>query len=197
MSSFPIGIVDMDREILLKLDPISLFNACWTNQYTNSICNNEYFWRERFKRDFPNYSFPETFSAKSYFELYLKEIVRVGDSIRLKMIGRALQEDKLHRPNYPIDVNDAIAESSWINSADLSYRQDKVDLIEFLMRDLGGGKIHLKYYTEPWLSLKRLIVNVQEDLSETSMNVRDLSEHEVEEVSELLNKFREELSFLI
>ena len=46
------GIPERDFDILLDLDSASLINACQVSNYVNAICHDEYFWRQKVKRDF-------------------------------------------------------------------------------------------------------------------------------------------------
>lgn len=46
-SAFPTYIPEIDQKILLEIDDVSLFRACNTNSYVQSICNNELFWHNR------------------------------------------------------------------------------------------------------------------------------------------------------
>jgi len=45
-------VTDTNYEILMKLDPESLFNACATNQYAYALCQAEFFWINRLIQDF-------------------------------------------------------------------------------------------------------------------------------------------------
>ena len=50
------GIPEMDFEILIKLDIKSLNRYCRATNYESSICNDHYFWMEKFKYDaLPSY----------------------------------------------------------------------------------------------------------------------------------------------
>lgn len=57
------NILDIDREILLRLDDMSLCYICRVNKYSNTLCN-EYFWNMRIKHVY-NIELTE-----SYYETY-------------------------------------------------------------------------------------------------------------------------------
>jgi hypothetical protein len=48
---FPIGIHDIDREILSHVSDNYIFSACIVNKYMRQVCN-EIFWKNRFTRIF-------------------------------------------------------------------------------------------------------------------------------------------------
>jgi hypothetical protein len=75
MAQFLTGIADTDFQILLNLDPISLFNLCQTNQYAQRLCQNENFWIQKIIHDFgrevlslkpPDESFKEQYRSIIY-----------------------------------------------------------------------------------------------------------------------------------
>lgn len=45
------GVQDVDRLILLDLDYKSLIAACSSDQYTNKICQNDFFWQQKVIKD--------------------------------------------------------------------------------------------------------------------------------------------------
>lgn len=49
---FLTGILEMDQQILMNLDPASLFAACQTNQYAQALCSDDFFWKEKIQRDY-------------------------------------------------------------------------------------------------------------------------------------------------
>jgi hypothetical protein len=72
---FPIGILDIDREILFHVPDKELYAICVMNKYLQ-ICCNEIFWRNRFinkfKTDLGKYA------DKPYAKLY-KKLIPLSD----------------------------------------------------------------------------------------------------------------------
>jgi len=88
------GIVDTDYEILIKLDPTTLFAMCAVNTYTQQLCNNQTFWHQKLIRDFPaevlayipnqanfkdvyfNLAYPDPLKAAENGHVYVLELLR-------------------------------------------------------------------------------------------------------------------------
>jgi hypothetical protein len=46
------GVPDADRGIFFNLPPMTVLAMCQVNQYTNNVCNNEFFWQQKIIQDF-------------------------------------------------------------------------------------------------------------------------------------------------
>lgn len=46
------NIADLDRELLLNLPYADLVQACQVNQFTQALCKDPYFWKERLQREY-------------------------------------------------------------------------------------------------------------------------------------------------
>ena len=68
-----VGIRELDREILLELDDETLDRACYVDRWTQSICDNPLFWRERILR---KYGF-EILQHKPLGETYYQQYQRL------------------------------------------------------------------------------------------------------------------------
>jgi hypothetical protein len=64
------GVEDVDRLILLDLDYRSLLKACSTDQYTNKICQDDFFWRQKVERDMGQEVLINKLPGMSYREQY-------------------------------------------------------------------------------------------------------------------------------
>jgi hypothetical protein len=64
------GTEDVDRLILLELDYQSLLRACSTDQYTNKICQDDFFWRQKVERDMGHKVMMSKLPGMSYREQY-------------------------------------------------------------------------------------------------------------------------------
>lgn len=60
------GIPDVDRHILLQLEPKDLLSACSVDAYAKALCNNE-FWKNKIRLEFPKHITKE---HKSYKRAY-------------------------------------------------------------------------------------------------------------------------------
>jgi hypothetical protein len=64
------GIEDVDRLILLDLDYRSLLAACTSDSYTNNICRDDYFWRQKVEHDMGHEVVINKLPEMSYREQY-------------------------------------------------------------------------------------------------------------------------------
>src|SRR5665811_1253173 len=46
------GIRDIDINILLKLDDVSLVNVCETDKYANKLCNDDMLWNQKIEQKY-------------------------------------------------------------------------------------------------------------------------------------------------
>ena len=70
------GFRDPDLLILNLLDDRSIFSFCKIDKYTNRLCKNEDFWRNRFIKTYGNYIKP----LKNWREFYLKIVYYLDGS---------------------------------------------------------------------------------------------------------------------
>lgn len=75
MSAFT-GVPELDENILLNLSPNDVFNACSTNWYLKSICNNDIFWQKKVFYDFG----PKVAALKPNTETYQQQYLRLINS---------------------------------------------------------------------------------------------------------------------
>jgi len=69
-----LGIKDLDKYVLDKLDDRSLFNICQTNKKYSELCQDDLFWKKRAEsRFFPQYIKRKS-KDKSWKSLYLNSI---------------------------------------------------------------------------------------------------------------------------
>lgn len=64
------GVKDVDTLILLDLDYKSLLAACSTEQYTNKICQDDFFWRQKVEKDMGSEVMKNKLPDMSYREQY-------------------------------------------------------------------------------------------------------------------------------
>jgi ankyrin repeat protein len=81
MNIFPIGIHDIDREILFYVPHKELFAACLVNKYIQDCCN-EIFWKNRFIKDFQIHL--DKYTHQTYKNLY-KKLKRLNNEQLLKI----------------------------------------------------------------------------------------------------------------
>jgi hypothetical protein len=64
------GVEDVDRLILLDLDYRSLITACISDQYTNRICQDDFFWQQKVIRDMGQEVMKSKLPEMNYREQY-------------------------------------------------------------------------------------------------------------------------------
>lgn len=78
------GVSDVDRLILLDLDYRSLLAACTSDPFTNKICQDDFFWRQKVERDMGTEVMQNKPVGMSYREQYrtLTEGMSKADAIK-------------------------------------------------------------------------------------------------------------------
>ncbi len=77
-TSFPTGIIDIDREVLLNLDIFDLLRTCKTNTYVNKLCNNENFLLLRLQLNYKGNANKALIEAAEYGDLpFVKYLVKM------------------------------------------------------------------------------------------------------------------------
>lgn len=89
------GIEDVDRLILLELDYRSLLAACTSDSYTNKICRNDYFWRQKVEHDMGYEVMINKLPGMSYREQYrtLIDGMTEDDAIRNGRLDHLILND--------------------------------------------------------------------------------------------------------
>ena len=64
------GIRELDQEILLELDDTSLDRACYVDKWTQSICTDPLFWRERILRKYGSEILQHKPLGETYYQQY-------------------------------------------------------------------------------------------------------------------------------
>lgn len=138
-------IPDIDKKILISLNPRELANVCLVDNYIANLCRNKNFWRNKIARDFPlrgKFIYTDEY-RKLYQEdpqsLYKKineqskMIVLSADSY--PALAEAIQEDDLS-PKHPNMITEAIRPD--LNKL-LLLRGDVIYL-EWLYENRNNGK---------------------------------------------------------
>jgi len=89
------GVEDVDRLILLDLDYQSLQAACSTDPYTNKICRDDFFWRQKVERDMGYKVMINKLPGMSYREQYrtLIDGMTEDDAIRNGRLDHLILND--------------------------------------------------------------------------------------------------------
>lgn len=147
---FPVGIEDIDLEIMLELKDKVLLNSCQLNKYTANLCRNENFWHKKiinkYGQNISQYKPVDT----TYKQIYLglankdkfKKLLRAIEW-RLLPIVKKMSKSKVYNEESSSDdesINRSI-ESAQSVAAINGY-------IETLLYTLDkfGGKYELPYY---------------------------------------------------
>jgi ankyrin repeat protein len=138
-SQFPIGIHDIDREILYHVSDKVLFNVCVTNKYMQQVCN-ESFWRNkfigRFETDLGKYA------NEPYINLY-KKLNLLSDEELLKISAKKgyLPLIKLLVKESIITFyeNEALRDTIHLHVAKYYIEKKNHDILNF---DPWGGKFY-------------------------------------------------------
>jgi hypothetical protein len=114
------GTEDVDRLILLDLDYQSLLRACSTDQYTNKICQDDFFWRQKVERDMGHEVMINKLPEMSYRDQY-RTLINGMDKVSAIKKGRL---DYLIFRKIELDRYDAKTATGygWINI--LKYAAD-------------------------------------------------------------------------
>jgi hypothetical protein len=74
MENFPLGVPELDQQILVNMAYDDLLKVCQTNQYLYSICADDLFWKNKIIHDFnlkiAQLKPSEITYAQQYQELY-------------------------------------------------------------------------------------------------------------------------------
>lgn len=167
-SYFPIGIPDLDREILLDVPDHSLFSLCQTNRALQQLCQDPEFWRLRLRKYFPQV-IPHEPYRQQYQHLYSlvnDGILLVNDQGHIDPINKISAID-LHN----IDLN-ALKDHDYSNlNVGTFFRVDYVKYGEsvnpstlLLLIDAKMRSVEFQWDEERWQELQPLTLNLSPDL---------------------------------
>ena len=138
------GFRDPDLIILEILDDRSLFSLSKVDKYTNTLCKNEVFWRNRFIKTYGNYVKPNWTTWK---ELYLKIVYYLDGSTDDWNKGMKGAAKGGHKNLVDFFISKGANNWNWgMNYAAEGGHKDLVDF--FISKGANNWDLGIRYATE-------------------------------------------------
>ena len=126
-------VLDVDYEILLRMDLKDLLKSCSLNKNFHAICNDELFWKEKSDSDYPGIRKPVDLKYRDfYIKMYRNEIkqILVRVSVLNEIVATSMTMQAIAERSKRANVTNI-----WISKTDTGH-----DVIEKAINAIRDGR---------------------------------------------------------